>query len=403
MKKVIECVDEKKLVRLARELFRIRSFHHEEARIAEFCASYMNGVGIDVELQDVPVGEGVKTKQVIGRLRGTGGGVSLMLCSHLDHGLYRPELWTKDPFGGIVEHGRIYGAGAQKAGVAAMIAAADALKKAGIELRGDVIVACVAGEQSGGIGVEYMLNKGTRADTAVVAENTNLDIVTVSVSGNRARILVKGDPLMFMGGSAGGTIKKINPIEKMFQVIHALGPSWAPLKPDDWLTFEAHPDLPGFPQILIRAIESQGQGVCAITVDCRIVPGQNEETFKADLENLLSKLKAKDPELDIEIEMPPPKFHNRPAFEISRDERIVQTVAKWHEYVTGKKPIIGSGCRLGVGSDAISLMAAGVKALNYGPADVSYRPDLMIDQGHKIEDIVNAAKVYALTAVDLCI
>ena len=77
---------------------------------------------------------------VVGRLRGTGGGRSLILNGHID--IYElAEDWTRDPFAPAIEDGRIYGAGVadEKAGTAALLAAAAVLQGVARELarRGD--------------------------------------------------------------------------------------------------------------------------------------------------------------------------------------------------------------------------------------------------------------------------
>ena len=59
--------------------------------------------------------------------------------------------WTRDPFVPWVEGDRLYGHGVQnmKGGVATMIHAAEAIRQAGVRLRGDLVLACVVGETQG--------------------------------------------------------------------------------------------------------------------------------------------------------------------------------------------------------------------------------------------------------------
>ena len=55
-------------------------------------------------------------------------------------------------------------------GDSAMIMAAVAAKRAGVPLRGDVIVTAVVGELQAGVGTVHLLNSGIRADMAIVPE-----------------------------------------------------------------------------------------------------------------------------------------------------------------------------------------------------------------------------------------
>ena len=74
-------------------------------------------------------------------LKGTGGGKSLLLMGHIDT-VKEGSGWTKDPFGGEIEEGRLYGRGAvdMKGGIAAMMMALRAISKSQIALKGDVCV-----------------------------------------------------------------------------------------------------------------------------------------------------------------------------------------------------------------------------------------------------------------------
>src|SRR3954452_2739593 len=78
-----------------------------EKQLAEFIADQMESWGVD----DVRLVESMPGRHSVGgRLLGTGGGKSLLLNGHLDTYEVSPD-WTRDPFGPIVEDGKVYGAG----------------------------------------------------------------------------------------------------------------------------------------------------------------------------------------------------------------------------------------------------------------------------------------------------
>ena len=112
-----------------------------------------------MKLQEIEPGR----KQTIARLRGTGGGRSIMLNGHIDIDPLAAG-WTRDPFDPWIADGKLFGHGIynMKAGVAACIMAALALQRAGVPVRGDVVLACVAAELNSGIGTIHAIEHGPR-------------------------------------------------------------------------------------------------------------------------------------------------------------------------------------------------------------------------------------------------
>ncbi|MBX6766624.1 MAG: M20/M25/M40 family metallo-hydrolase, partial [Actinomadura rubrobrunea] len=161
------------MAELLSELIRIPSVggSDAEARIQERLAAWMRDEGLEVDHWPIDVDavaaedafpgmEAPRTRAwgLVGRLPGTGGGRSLMLNAHVDvvpPGT--PDAWTEDPFGGRVAGGLVYGRGASdmKGGLVAALFAVRALRRA--RPRGDVLVACVVGEEDGGLGSYALL------------------------------------------------------------------------------------------------------------------------------------------------------------------------------------------------------------------------------------------------------
>ncbi|KAK6708540.1 hypothetical protein SNK04_009508 [Fusarium graminearum] len=141
-----------------------------ETAIARYIVSWLEHRDIETHWIEYSKGR----PSVVGVARGSGSGKSLMFNGHID--TVTLMGYTDDPLSGNIIDGRLYGRGAadMKSGVAAaMIALANAKK---LRLRGDVILAAVADEESLSKGTEDVLRAGWRADAAIVSEPTNLEI-----------------------------------------------------------------------------------------------------------------------------------------------------------------------------------------------------------------------------------
>src|SRR3954447_22151138 len=116
--------------------------------------------------------------QLAARLRGSGGGRSLLLNGHIDVvPARREEGWTQDPFDPLVADGRIVGRGAcdMKGGGASRVLAAEMLARTG-ELRGDLVVCTNTDEESSGVGGLACARRGVSADFAIVPEPSGLEV-----------------------------------------------------------------------------------------------------------------------------------------------------------------------------------------------------------------------------------
>ncbi|HIB11603.1 MAG TPA: M20/M25/M40 family metallo-hydrolase [Dehalococcoidia bacterium] len=404
--KVIEQVDEKAIVDLAGELIKIPSFKLEETPVATFLADFFGSRGYKVDLQDVEPGR----FQTIATLEGTGGGPSLMLNGHTDiNSLTR--RWRRDPWVPVVEGDRLYGHGVQnmKGGLASIIMAAEAVRQSGVRLKGDLVVACVVGETQGGEGTHFLMESGFRTDMAVVAEPFGVgNLITVHSGIVHMAIHTYG-----VTGHIRQPQGTVNAVEKMTRVIDALGRVE--------FTYQPRADMPDLPKLNVGSVIG-GLGedyilveppyipdLCTIIVDVHFVPGQTVVGIVADIRRVLDPLQAGDPELSYEIEIPPPEsFKGRrrlvmDPLDVPRDAEIVQAVARCHREVTGEPPkAIGAVLPFSyTANDTCHLWNAGIPCLLYGPAVVR-GGDGEDDSCVIISEMVQCAKVLALTALDVC-
>ncbi len=401
MGSVLDHLQDSEPVALAQEIIRIPSYLWKESDVARFIAKWFTLRGFDhIELQTVPLHNGTVTHQTVATLKGDGTGPSLMLCGHIDTSdwqgrPFREEEWTHDPFGGDIDAGYLYGLGAinMKAGVAAIMLAAEAVQRArvagSLKLKGDLIVACVVAETGGGVGAVHLINTGLRPDYCVVTEAGNLDVGVISAGYVQGKVRVKGE--------FKHRVPYINPIEKMMKVIAAFGPAYQPIPHGGWLRFTPHPLLPGFPRMAVRGIE-HFQDTTTLSFDLRIIPGMTEDSVREDLTELLQGIAANDPEFSFELVIPlSAQQPNMPARDATPIESpITQAVIDAHTQVAGSTPIVGAGHRIGATADTCHFKGVGITCVEYGPGFIPIWP--MVDERIEVAQIVTATKVLALTA-----
>jgi acetylornithine deacetylase len=403
---VLARVDSRELVELASDLIRIPSFKTEETAVARFLADFFRKRDYTVDVQEIEPGR----LQTIATLRGTGGGASLMLNGHTDiNALTR--RWRRDPWTPSLEGDRLYGHGVQnmKGGLASIIMTAEAVRRSGARLPGDLVVACVAGETQGGEGTHYLMESGFRTDAAVVAEPFGADnLVTVHSGIVHMAIHTYG-----VTGHIGRLDGTVNAVQKMTALVQAL----------ERLEFRhtPRPDLPAFPRLNVGGIlGGRGQDyvlveppyvpdLCTIMVDVHFVPGQTVDGIVADIRRALDPLAARDPELRYEIEIPPPAaFKGRrrlvmDPFDIPTDAVIVQAVARSYRAVTGQEPkAIGTVLPHSYSADdTCHLWKAGIPCLLYGPATIRGNAD-EDDACVFVSEMEKVTRVLAVTALDVC-
>jgi acetylornithine deacetylase len=403
---ILAHVNQAAMVELASALIRIPSFKTEETPVARFLADFFHPQGYQVDLQEIEPGR----FQTIATLKGTGSGMSLMLNGHIDINALTLR-WKRDPWTPSVEGDRLYGHGIQnmKGGLTSIIMAAEAVRRSGLSLKGDLVVACVAGETQGGEGTHALMQSGLRTDMAVVAEPFGADhLVTVHAGIAHMAIHTYG-----ITGHIGRLEGTVNAVQKMTSVIKALQ--------DVEFRYTPRADLPAFPRLNVGSIIG-GRGkdyvlveppyiadLCTIIVDVHFVPGMAVDGIIADIRRVLDPVAAKDPELRYAIEIPPPAFFTgrrrlvMDPLDVPVDSDIVQTVARHYQSVTGQPPkAIGAVLPYSyTANDTCHLWKAGIPCLLYGPGVIRGNAD-EDDSCVLISDMVKVTKVLALTALDVC-
>ena len=321
-----------------------------EAIIARYIGAYLNKLGLAVRFQEIKKNR----VNVIGVLKGTGGGPSLMLNGHTD--TVSVDNMETDPFTAEKKGGKIYGRGAldMKAGVAALMMAVQTIIAAGIKLKGDLILTLVADEEYASIGTEAVVDEYT-ADAAIICEPTDLEIVIAHKGFAWIKIEIFGQAAH--GSLPHRGIDAIAKAGKVLAAIETLGKTY--------LNQKSHPLL-GSPSIHASLIEggtelSTYPDYCKIELERRNLPGEDRKAVTAEIQDLLQNIQQQDDRFKADFDV----FFFRPAFEISPDQPIVQTVSRSYESTFNKPPgFEGMWAWL----DSAILAQAGIPTVIFGPS-----------------------------------
>lgn len=176
---------------------------------------------------------------IVGTLNGQGnGGQSLILNGHIDTMPFgSKEDWTYNPFSGKIKDGYLYGVGStdMKASLSAMIMAADLIHELDIKLKGDLIIQSVVDEEGGGNGTLACVERGYKADGAIVGEPTSLNIQPTHMGFLFHEIQVEGLSL-----HSSQLWEGINAIDKAMEIYNSIKKL-----EHYWLMTEKHTLLPG--------------------------------------------------------------------------------------------------------------------------------------------------------------
>jgi len=338
---------------------------------------------------------------LVGRLPGTGSGdgPTLMFDGHVDVvPVGDPAAWsTPDPFSGRVVAGELHGRGScdMKAGLVAAIAAASAVRRSGAPLRGDLLLACVAGEEDGGLGTFATLHRGWTADACVVPEPTGLDLVTANAGALTFRLRVPGLATHASRRTEGvSAVEKLVPLLTALQRLEAdrnrevdpLMARWAMAYPLSIGRVRAGDWASSVPDLLVA------EGRLGVALDEPVADA------RAALELAVAEASAADPWLrdhPATVEWWGGQFASG---RLAADSDLADRVAAAHDAGTGG----GTPDRWGApyGSDLRLLAGAGVPTLHYGPGDavLAHAPDERVP----LADVHTTTRTLALLALDLC-
>ena len=397
---IVARIDRRASLDLLSRMARHKSYSQTpgEKELAGFMAEQMRALGLEAELTPVP-GDRVNA---VGRLKGVGGGHSLLFNGHVDTNPVT-EGWTVDPWGGLVDEHFIYGIGVSnmKAGDAAYFCAVRTLVEAGVKLKGDVILTFVVGELQGGVGTRALMDQGLRADYFVNAEPTDLEAMTMHAAAftfiielvGQTRHLSKREEAVDAIMAACDLVPRLNamrfsdaptPEHASINRVHvgvvhgALSRALAEWRPAQVADY----------------VRLQGSG--------RYAPGQTEAHALADMRRELDALEARFPGLQAVLTAERTLGRaTMPPFQVAKDSRIVRAVNAAYYAVRGRVQPTGAVLPPGYyGTDAGHLLeTGGMEGVVCGPGG---RYNTMPDERVDIADFLDMIAVYVRVILDIC-
>lgn len=228
---------------------------------------------------------------VVGTLRSRSKGRSLVLNGHIDVVPEGPlDMWDTPPYEPRVDDGWMYGRGAgdMKAGLVSNLYALDALRDLGFAPAGDVFYQSVVEEECTGNGALACLQRGYKADAALIPEPFAEDLVTAQLGVLWFQVHLKGIPVhVAYAGSGSNAIEAAIPL---IAALHEMEDRWN-------LPACRHHEYHGHDHALNLNIGKFSGGDWTSSVpawsvfDVRmgLFPGQDIDEAKRDIEEVLRK------------------------------------------------------------------------------------------------------------------
>jgi acetylornithine deacetylase/succinyl-diaminopimelate desuccinylase-like protein len=411
---VLANIDRAELAQLGCDLTNIPSPTGQEKAMADFILTWFAANGLKAVRQEVEVDR----PNAVGILKGDGSGLSLGFNGHTDTSFtgtsadlrMLADLEPDEDLKGRIVGETVQGLGISnmKGGLAAFMMAGKALKKSGIKLKGDLVLAAVVGEISRtpigqwqtkeyrgeGAGTRHLLTHGMHTDYAVCADGSDLNIVWTQMGVVQVKITTFGKARAAWGTKrAEMPMEKSNAVVKMMKIIEAVE-RWGATFEEKYI-YES-PTGPLWPKVNIGGIEGGAPyrpnyfpGVCSIYVDVRMPPQVRPVTIQYEIEQALNALGV-DYDLDV--------YKSLLGYEGREVEPLVRSAEEVHQHLFNEKIKPEAPDRASIWTDTNVYNELGIPAIKIGPRGkrVGRKEEI------KIDVMVKAAQIYALMALDIC-
>ncbi|HEX5189346.1 MAG TPA: M20/M25/M40 family metallo-hydrolase [Streptosporangiaceae bacterium] len=326
-----------------------------EANVAAHIAQWLAKTGADVDVVEVAPGR----QNVVARLRGTGGGPVLCLNAHSDTVGYAG--WPEEALRPRIDGDRMYGLGAadDKGGCAAAMLALAAVAESGAQLRGDLLVACVADEEGRSLGTEHLVEQGG-IDAAIVIEPQPTHELVVEHQGfGWIDIVTHGVAAHGCEPGVG-----VDAIVHLAHVITRLGRL-------DRDVFQLHPSLMNGRTVFHTGTISGGTdyatypNVAKVGIEIGTQPGESLSDRVAEIEAIFADVARTEQGFSGQVVV---RLEREP-FVAQGQERLQDVVVKAMTAVLGREPSITG---MNGWTDAALLQAAGIPTLLLGATGGNY-------------------------------
>lgn len=397
--------DRDDLVELCLELGSTPSPHGAELSVATKVVAWLDDQGIESWLQ--PITD--RSANALGRIRGSSGDPRVIFDAHLDTGPPLPQPVperVRRIHDAWVDDGMLYGFGLvnDKAQMAAFMVAARALVAEGVRLRGDLILAGVAFETGApsvgrtqgnefpgeGFGSWWLVNRGISADYALIGETSGFGLVAAECGALGLEVRAVGRRIYTPRFERGAEVAE-NP-SAVVRIAAAAGvvEEWA-------LEYERTAAIDTaagriVPRAQIVGLEATASAA-SLRLDVRLAPGANPRAIEREVRRRLAAIG-----LDLEVE---PYQWSR-GYVAAGAERLIDAVTSAHRDVIGGVPPPPPTPEISMWRDLNVFNEVGIPSVCYGPPRVAEPYSDSGDRAMRIDDLVRATQVYALTAIELC-
>lgn len=343
---------------------------------------------------------------VFGRHDGTANVPGIHLNGHFD--VVPVGLgWTRDPFAAEVIDGKLYGRGAcdMKAGIAAAVFAAEAIRRSGVKHVAPIEISGTVDEESGGFaGVGWLAEQRwisrERTKAVIIPEPFGVDRVCIGHRG------VYWFEVIAQGRIAHGSMPYlgINAVEGMSHLLDLVRDELGPALFNRVTTMPVVPEGSKHATININGIDG-GQPVddtpspcvadrCRVVFDRRFLPEEGLERTRAEITALVRKAQSRMPDVTFRIE-------DRLIFEPTRapeDAPLIGALTGAIQTVTGRQASLVASPGT-YDQKHVARIAGITHCVAYGPGELAmaHQPD----EYCSVEDIVSCTKVLALAVLEL--
>lgn len=403
---------EQRYIDLLQKMVRSDSTQGNETGVQKIVAEHLKTMGLEVDFWNLNGGRLQKhpyyysnreslddSVNVVGVLKGTGGGKSIILNGHVDvvpEGDH--EQWTDHPYSGEIRDGKMYGRGTtdMKGGNTALMIAMDAIQSLGIHLKGDVIFQSVIEEESGGAGTLDTILQGYKADAAIIPEPTNMRIFPKQPGSKWFRLVVTGKT------AHGGTrYHGVSAIDKAF-IVHEYVRELEKLR-NDRMTDPIFADMEIPIPINIGTINggdwpSSVPDSVEVTGRMGVAPGETMEAAQEEMEKWIAQLGERDEwfkKYPVKVEWYGARW--LPGSIETEHPVVTSLMDNFKEHMQEDAELLAAPW----GTDGgLLTQVADVPSVVFGPGttELAHHPNEMIE----LDKIFQAANIIAATIIDWC-